>query len=46
MDTRPERIKARKRGVAEETGGEEFQKENEWLKKELAYGEHQGEVGY
>ena len=25
---------------------EELAKENEWLKKELAYGEHQGEVGY
>jgi len=25
---------------------EELEKENEWLKKELAYGEHQGEVGY
>lgn len=24
----------------------ELEKENEWLKKELAYGEHQGEVGY
>jgi len=25
---------------------EELVKENEWLKKELAYVEHQGEVGY
>jgi hypothetical protein len=25
---------------------EELAEENEWLKKELAYGEHQGEVGY
>jgi cell division septum initiation protein DivIVA len=25
---------------------EELEKENEWLKKEVAYGEHQGEVGY
>jgi hypothetical protein len=25
---------------------EELEKENEWLKKELAYEEHQGEVGY
>jgi hypothetical protein len=25
---------------------EELAQENEWLKKELAYGEHQGEVGY
>jgi len=25
---------------------EELAKENEWLKKELAYVEHQGEVGY
>jgi cell division septum initiation protein DivIVA len=24
---------------------EELEKENEWLKKEVAYGEHQGEVG-
>jgi hypothetical protein len=25
---------------------EELAKENDWLKKELAYSEHQGEVGY
>jgi hypothetical protein len=25
---------------------EELEKENEWLKKELSYAEHQGEVGY
>jgi hypothetical protein len=25
---------------------EELEKENEWLKKELAYAEHQGDVGY
>jgi hypothetical protein len=25
---------------------EELQKENEFLKKELSYSEHQGEVGY
>jgi hypothetical protein len=25
---------------------EELEKENEWLKKELAYEENQGEVGY
>jgi hypothetical protein len=25
---------------------EELEKENEWLKNELAYGENQGEVGY
>jgi uncharacterized ferredoxin-like protein len=25
---------------------EELQKENEFLKKELSYAEHQGEVGY
>jgi len=25
---------------------EELIKENEWLKKELSYTEHQGEVGY
>lgn len=25
---------------------EELIKENEWLKKELSYAEHQGEVGY
>ena len=25
---------------------EELEKENEWLKKELSYSEHQGEVGF
>lgn len=25
---------------------EELEKENEWLKKELSYAEHQGEVGF
>jgi len=25
---------------------EELENENEWLKKELSYAEHQGEVGY
>ena len=25
---------------------EELQKQNEWLKRELAYAEHQGEVSY
>ena len=25
---------------------EELEKQNEWLKKELSYSEHQGEVGY
>jgi hypothetical protein len=25
---------------------EELEKENEWLRKELSYSEHQGEVGF